>query len=541
MVRGTPGLLPASQIPWLALRRPKNADKSDMRWLKVCLASLLVFVVACGGGSSGALPTLTPTPPRTTPTALPPAAADTTLDAGLLATPTPRTGGAQDAMNRLFVDLGGGSDAAEGKRNSPLATLGAALNRAASLATAEIFVTAGQINGTHNLSTTVRMYGGFDSKTWERKPDQVTSITSAGYALNITGNGVWVDGFTLQTTGVVGVNSIAVLVTGATDVRLTNTRIVASNGAAGAAGANGQTGAPGADGEPGQDAGDCPPNKQGGAGGSGSSGSGGSGGAGTPKSGLAGEPGDNGGGKGGSRGNTGGQDGKPGGSGEDGTSDLEPGEGADAFGVLDEAAYTPALGRDGSGTPGDGKPGGGGGGGGGGGKSTSDCGAGGGGGGAGGIGSKDHGKGGLGGGASIGVLAINSDVTVGNSTITTGNGGAGGKGGDGGQGGSGGLGGAGGERNVTLGGGGAGGNGGRGGDSAPGGGGGGGPSIGVLGNFNANIGVSGSSVTLGSGGPGGAGGAPAGSGGAPGVTGAVGIAEDVFQAPEPVEEEDEES
>ena len=512
------------------------ADKIFMRWLKVCAASLVVLVVACGGGSSGAVPTLTPTPPKTT-EALPPAAA-ATPESGLAPTPTPRTGGAQDAPNRLFVDLAGGSDASDGKRNTPLLTLGAALNRAASLPAAEIFVTGGQINGTHNLGTAVRIYGGFDRETWERKNDKVTSIVSSGYALNISGDGVRVDGFTLQTTGIVGINSVAVLVNGATDISLTNSTIISANGAGGSAGATGGTGQAGAAGQPGQDAADCTTSISGGQGGSGASGTGGKGGDGTPKSGIEGDPGSNGGGAGGARGSAG-QDGKAGGIGDNGTSELEAGQGGDAFGTLDESGvYTPALGKEGSGQTGDGKPGGGGGGGGGSGRSNSPCGGGGGGGGAGGIGSKSHGKGGEGGGMSAGVLVVNGEITVAGSLIRTGNGGLGGSGGSGGKGGPGGAGGAGGERYVTQGGGGPGAAGGRGGDSAPGGGGGGGPSIGVLGTPNSSLSVSNTAFELGGGGAGGPGGAPA-SGGEPGVTGAMGLSQEVFNAPEPVDEDEE--
>jgi hypothetical protein len=492
----------------------------------------MLLVAACGS-SSGGIPTLTPTPPRGTPTALPPAAAATT-DLGLAPTATPRTGGAQDAPNRLFVDLVHGSDANDGLRNTPLRSLDAALNKAASLTAAEVFLTGGHISGTYNLNSTVRLYGGFDSATWERKSDQVTSITSTSYALSITAEGVRVDGFTLQSTGPTGLNSIAVLVTNATGVQLTNDVIIAASGVAGAAGANGQVGDTGAPGKAGANTGDCPPDRKGGAGGSGASGSGGTGGDGGFKGGTDGASGSNGGGAGGRHGAAQ-QDGRNGSDGDDGVSvGLEPGQGGDSFGVLDASGYTPAAGKAGAGDVSDGKPGGGGGGGGG--KNTA-CGGGGGGGGAGGIGSHDPGQGGQGGGASIGVLAINSDVTISASTITTGNGGAGGRGGDGGPGGSGGAGGAGGERNVTLGAGGAGGSGGKGGSSAAGGGGGGGPTVGVLGNSSSNIGLSGTTVNLGNPGTGGAGGAPAGSNGEPGVSGGVGIAEDIFQAPEPQPED----
>ncbi len=491
-----------------------------MKWLKICTASLVVLVVACGGGESGGVPTLTPTPPKTTTTVLPPAAADTTRETGPLATVTPRTGGAQDAPNRLFVNLISGSDTNEGKRTSPLLTLGTALNQAASIPVAEIFVTGGQINGTHNLSTSVRLFGGFDPETWEREGDNATSIVSSGYALRITGDGARVDGFTLQTTGTVGLNSVAVLVENATGVSLTNNKIIATNGVGGTSGARGTTGQPGNNGLPGQDASDCTSSIPGGAGGSGASGTGGSGGDGMPKSGIAGEPGSNGGGAGGKRGSPG-QDGFTGGTGDKGTSELEAGVGGDGFGALDEIGYTPAVGKDGAGETGGGKPGGGGGGGGG---------------GAGGIGSKQHGTGGSGGGASIGVLALNSEVSVSGSEITTGNGGPGGSGGSGARGGPGGQGGAGGARDVTRG---AGGTGGAGGDSAPGGGGGGGPSIGVLANFNSNVTFSNNGFTPGSAGNGGAGGAPASSGGEPGVTGAAGKVDDFFRAQEPSDEEDE--
>jgi hypothetical protein len=512
-----------------------------MGWLKFCAASLLVFVVSCGGGSSGGVPTLTPTPPRTTPVAPPPANVEETQESGgPIETPTPRVGGAQDAPNRLFVDLAGGNDAADGKRKSPYLTLGAALNRAASLDTAEIFVSGGQINGTHNIASNVRLYGGFDRETWEREGEQVTSIVSSGYALNITADGVRVDGFTLQTTGTVGMDSVAVLVTDAADVAITNSTIISANAGSGAAGKDGGTGKPGADGQPGEHAGTCFTEKEGGQGGQGASGNGGNGGNGTPKSGIKGEPGDNGGGAGGGRGNTGG-DGKPGANGENGTSDLEPGMGGDPFGSLDPSGYTPAAGKEGSGETGDGKPGGGGGGGGGGGRSSSPCGAGGGGGGAGGIGSKSHGTGGEGGGMSVGVLILNADVRVVGCTITTGRGGAGGRGGNGGLGGPGGNGAPGGERQVTLGAGGAGGDGGRGGDSAPGGGGGGGPSIGVLGDETSNMSVSSTTVTLGGGGPGGAGGAPASSASDPGVSGAEGLSQSQYHAPAPEEDKEDQA
>lgn len=112
--------------------------------------------------------------------------------------------------------------------------------------------------------------------------------------------------------------------------------------------------------------------------------------------------------------------------------------------------------------------------------STDSYGAGGGGGGAGGCRAPTAGAGGSGGGASIGILAINSLVTLVNVTIQRGSGGSGGSGGGAGRGQPGGAGGAGGLAAGSGAAGGRGGDGGDGGNSGAGGGGAGGNSVGVL-------------------------------------------------------------
>jgi hypothetical protein len=168
-----------------------------------------------------------------------------------------------------------------------------------------------------------------------------------------------------------------------------------------------------------------------------------------------------------------GQNGNPG--------DATPGSGgtgAAQSGVIGASFWVPNVGVSGAlGTHGSG--GGGGGGSGGCDTGTDSHGAGGGGGGAGGARATSAGGGGAGGGASFCVLSISSNLTLTNTQLQRGTGGAGGAGGNGGAGQPGGSGGPGGNAVGTSQAGGAGGAGARGGASGPGGGGAGGMAYGV--------------------------------------------------------------
>lgn len=156
-------------------------------------------------------------------------------------------------------------------------------------------------------------------------------------------------------------------------------------------------------------------------------------------------------------------------------------------GTVSSGLWVPSAG--GNGTLGtSGKGGGGGGGSGGCDTGTDSYGAGGGGGGAGGAAAPTAGTGGTGGGGSFGILIVNSNVTVNNSSITRGNGGKGGNGGNSGFGQPGAGGGSGGAGAGGAQAGGNGGNGGSGGNSGGGGGGAGGVVYGIY--------QSGSTVTV---------------------------------------------
>ena len=418
----------------------------------------------------------------------------------------------------VFV-AGYGNDAFAGTKSEPMATIGAAIARAASTGKSQVYVSRGTYSARVTLVSGIDLYGGFDGLTgWVRKPEHVSTIRSttvtggriAALEAHNLGVDTRVEAINIETGNTVstGISNYAVLVagSGAGSLRLRYLTITAGNAGPGQAAAAGTTPATEADGTPGGD-GSC---------GASVTASGGPGG--TSSCGVAGGRGGNGGapgngganglaGVGGSSPGFGGGAGSPAGDGSGGGNGASGAVGADgAAGASGPPGGTYAFpyvggtgGKGADGTPGGGGAGGGGGGG-------EDCGFclegtgnGGGGGGAGGC-PGTGGGGGFSGGGSFGVYAPSGRVVLEAVRIRTGTGGAGGTGGTGGPGGSGGAGAFGAQVCTTeVGSGGRGGNGGVGGRGGHGGGGPGGPSIAIVVPDAASVGDA-VRVTLGNGG-----------------------------------------
>ena len=394
-----------------------------------------------------------------------------------------------------------GDDAFEGTRARPLKTIQAGIN-AALAAGSDVYIGAGLYNESITLASGVSLFGGFDPSTWVRDsfdPSYTPLFTSTiqGGTLAVDGNGISgaiIEGLTITSADatIAGSGSCGIRLIYST-VTLRHCSISAGNGAPGANGANGANGLPGENGVAGQaGAKDNARNGNGGRGGNGyGGGNGGRGGDGgyyyvdDPDREGNGEPGEDGyvglyGGTAGTGGSGGdcdheGENGSGGSGGSSGTSGVHGPGGSSGF--LNNNLWVSAAGIAGT----DGNPGNGGGGGGGGGgqygMSTPGTGNGGGGGGGGGEGGYG-GRCGQGGGGSFGLFVIESNITIENCTIRSGNGGNGGSGGSGGASGPGGAGGAGATYgNDEIGEGGDGGAGGQGGNGGHGGGGAGGPSF----------------------------------------------------------------
>jgi hypothetical protein len=384
----------------------------------------------------------------------------------------------EDRMNTYWVSPSG-SDANAGTRIAPLLTIETAIDRAFTDGNdGDVYIAAGSYAGSISLVPNVSLYGGYDPQTWLRGIS-TNPTTINGGALAVAGveaHNVVLDGLRIYSADAAlpGQSSIAVSFARSQGIVIAHNLIVAGNGAAGMNGAQPGKPAKASTGGGGDDAGSCIPANEGGSGAGASGRRGGNGGSGGAAGGF-----DGGGGEGpcgdGANGGfaSGGSRGKDGcGSGVGSDSDI-PGEG---FGSIISGLYFGGNGHAGAKGP----NGGGGGGGGGGSGSLIGCGAGGGGGGEGGLGG-GGGTSGLGGGASIGiVLSDNSEATLVDNTVSTGNGGDGGYGGAGAVGGDGGNGGSGGGSNSAGWGGGNGGNGGAGGTGGVGSGGGGGPSVGIV-------------------------------------------------------------
>jgi hypothetical protein len=394
----------------------------------------------------------------------------------------------EDKNHALFVNDASGDDANAGSRAEPMKTVQAAINKADTEGNgADAYVAQATYSvGTVQLANRVSLYGGYNN-SWERDPSlYTTALQGDATAINGSGDGnLSIDGFTI--TSVDAVNSYAIFLYGADQVRIAGNTITAGNAGNGSSGSNGINGL---DGYPGGDGGigSCD-GASWGAGGSGGASpvgrTGGNGGRGGPQGDYDGFPGGT--GVVGTAGGIGGFGGDPGLAGENGTTgadgtDGNHGTNATQLGLFLSTYYLILGGT--SGTDGShGNGGGGGGGGGGQGDTFVNPGAGnGGGGGGGGGGRGTAGSRGISGGGSFGLYlyAMTNTEVVDNVIIA----GTGGTGGDGGRGGLGGLGG---NRGLgatyctaEIGAGGNGGYGGSGGYGGNGGAGAGGPSIGIV-------------------------------------------------------------
>lgn len=412
-----------------------------------------------------------------------------------------------------------GSDAASGAFGDPVKTINKAVELASAVAK-DVYVCNGTYAENVRLATATSIYGGYDcANGWKRVADRARIAPSTGVPLTIAsvtgasslGGSTVIDRIALKAADATdpASSSIASIVSSSTDVAIKNGLIEAGNGADGVAPSPPPIDAPaqaGADGDSlrrttcivgstsnypdcntiayGQYTHATVPACQG------HGGAGGNGGTwNTAGTGKASRPGQSGlpTGLGGSSTLDVGTDGGPGSAGTAGAPSTS------TFGDITASGYS-ATNAGADGTAGGSAGGGAGGHGGTGvnnsphdtGTQTFTAGGGGGEGGYGGCGGAG-GKGATGGGASIGVLTVNSTVTVSKSTITTKSGGRGGNAGAGGPGQPGGAGGKAGTGTDPVSDGYAGGAGGAGGKGGAGGAGGGGPSVGILSKGTAPI------------------------------------------------------
>lgn len=420
----------------------------------------------------------------------------------------------------VFVDATSGNDANNGTKELPLKTIGAAIERLGGKP--RIYVCDGTYGEQVKLTSAVSIYGGFTCGAWSYSGAKArVSPASPGYALdieNVTGAASLADlAFVAAAGDTSSPSSIAAFVKSSPNVTLRRVELEAM------AGAKGKDETKGADGAL-MTSTPTPATLNGNSGGAtmgglaqlctcvGGDTSKGGGGGNLNSGGEAGEtaqatpepPTATGAAQTASECNLGTNSPKPGSN----APNASPADGAKKIGALEQGGWLPEAGKSGGyGEAGQGGGGGGGSGGGGGGGACGGCGGGG-------------GKGGGGGGASVALLAVDSPITLSGCMLKSANGGAGGNGAAGGDGIAGGTKGARGGAACD------GANGGKGGNGGAGGGGAGGLSIGVLyKGTRPNVdSATETSMTIGS--PG-----DKGAGGAAGVNGGVsGIAEKVKDA-----------
>ena len=426
----------------------------------------------------------------------------------------------EDPARAIFVSPLGDDASTGASRTAPMKTLAAAIARAATAGNGtDVYVVNGSYTETVNLQSGVSLYGGYQSATWLRDPEQFqTSIQGGSTMIGVLGtnvSNVTIDGFRISTPidfNATGQSAYAIMLRQAQNITISNNRITSGAAGPGSAGQFGFAGVPGRRGGDGANASCTVTPALGGAGGAagqpdapsagsqiGVAGGVGGDGGGVGAAGQSGAPGaGSGAGSAGMGGGVSGGAGQDGGDGTPGT-DGQNGTAGASFGTLGTGGYVPADATAGT----NGTSGSSGGGAGGGGGSLTGAGGGGGGGGASGGGG-NLGQGGRGGGGSFAVFVLTSTgIVINANAIITGKGGDGGTGGPGGAGGIGGFGGNGGAGCSGGGVGGRGGSGRAGGHGGNGGGGGGGPSIGILEDAASTVTNSNNSFTIGAAGAGG--------------------------------------
>ncbi len=357
-------------------------------------------------------------------------------------------------INRAIFVATTGNDGNPGTMAMPMATIQAAIARAASMMPRkDVYVAGGIYRGQISLQSGVSVYGGYNSARvpWTRAMMNTTTIDSPA-AVGVVGDGL-AQALTLQLLSIRSANAMMPgassygvrLSSNAGAVSIIGCRITAGDGSFGSDGtdsppaANASPGGMGANGSSGGAGGGT-----GGGGGASNCAPGGMGGLGGYNDGGGASGGDGSTAPGGGRGGTGGAGsaagavcfsgagpGSPGTNGAAGSNGV-PGVIAMNLGASMAAGFSPGIGNDGTpGTPGGG---GGAGGGGGGGRSSGLCNAdrgGGGGGGGGGGCNGGRGTGGNGGGGSFALFISASPVILDATQLVTGNGGRGGRGGNG--------------------------------------------------------------------------------------------------------------
>ncbi|HSK05323.1 MAG TPA: DUF1565 domain-containing protein, partial [Kofleriaceae bacterium] len=301
---------------------------------------------------------------------------------GVDATPPPDSPDCRDLPCEAIHVAPSGKDSADGTKDAPLRSIGAAIVRASTAFPKKaVFVRAGVYNESIVMVAGVSVYGGFD-ESWQLAPTVTTELLGTSPVVRFESITVptLLRGLTVRSRDALGpgASSYAVVVRTSRDIELRDVAIEAGLGAPGTEGAPGAGGAPaganGIGGQPGceHSSGFCSSCAQpkGGAGGysfcgkhGGRGGNGGLGGGG----GYAGDYGE-GGTYGGEAAPDEGYDGSPGACGASGAPGLS-GNGGGPLGTFADGMYVPASGSSGS----SGGPGAGGGGGGGGGGGTSGC------------------------------------------------------------------------------------------------------------------------------------------------------------------------
>ena len=395
-----------------------------------------------------------------------------------------------DLRRAIFVDGITGSPTGDGSIDQPLDTLQAAIDLAAVTAGKDhVYVSRGTYTGVGSgaivLVDGVSIWGGYDaSRGWRRKASFTTRIHAytpvaegmVGVRAEYLAGRVTLGDLLVTTahTSVSGMHTYGIKAWQASDLQLDRLTVQPGRGGSGQSGST-ITPASTASGGTGGSGGGAPlvAGKQGKAGGSSCSGQAGGGGG---------------------TGGTGGGNGSPGSSGATGFAGLQGSPGSNAPSIVGSVLVVQSKGGDG--TAGQCGSGGGGGGGGSGGLFNT--------GGTGGKGGSSgrggaYGTGGWGGGSSVGLIAVDSHVTLNGGSVISGDGGSGGAGGaraKGLQGSSG----SNGQVKSGAGDGGPGGPGGKGGDGGFGSGGGGGHSLGVV--IASGSSVQQNAVTIGTGVPG---------------------------------------